>query len=806
MGGVAEHEAGAWAIGHARLADLSEDDPLLAEPAEGWPGVVPEGREGSEADWLVIQGVCENYGRLGAAEPDWAAVAEACESLLTLCAKDLRVAGVYLAAEWFAGRPARMARAAAAYAAYVDRFWADMPVPARERGRLFARLADPLIDAMGQATPSVGEHRPFTGRTAGYLDAAAVTISGHGDARPDLVGRLQRLVVALKRLAGPAPAAAEPDAAAAGAGGSPMPGPLPGTAASPPPSADTPEPPTPEAELAQDSAILDPPPLVHARLPLDEQDTPLEAWLKLSEAAADWRNVGTGDYWPSIQLVAEQVLESGAKDLRAAGMWLVAAWWAGDAAGLRRSAAAYRILCERFWSAMPLPPSRRGALFVGFGDVMVQDITAKVAMGARGPFAAGDMAAAAGCAAHHLRAAVTTISADQASVDATRRLVALLARIAEGLAGGARLRAAAPDKPIQPGPAPVAAAQAPAEKPPAPVPSLAEDTRHDPSPAAVPADVRTAMRAYAQRGFAEASTAKADWRAFILIRQYALWHFQALTTVESGQERPIALAAPAEEDVARLLALRRMDAAAGPKPLLDLLARAELAMASFPFWLDHHCAAAAALGLLGADGAAARAAVIGCTATLVRRFPDLPDMRFENGRALADAETRRWIATEVLGGTDLPEGAAEAQALAGSGRAAEALALLAARRASTSAERTRFRLGLVAARLMLQLRQVAGATLLLEELAEDARRHALDRWEPELLTAALRLQIEAYAEDDRVLGQALRSDDPRERLRAESELRARDSGLRGARRRLVALDPAALVDALQPSATRSSAA
>jgi type VI secretion system protein VasJ len=795
---------------------LDADDPLIRGVASRHGHSVPELVDRFQGEWQIVSTACETFGRHNAPDVDWVLVAQACETMLSGGPADLRLAGVLVAAEFFAGRITRMPRAAAVYGHYVASCWVDMPVPPAERGYLFSRLIEPLVDALKSRTASSGPECTALSQAASLLGAAATAITGAPGARRDLATRLDRLSRAL--------------AAAARSVQPPEPPPAP--RAEPETRRVQPIPATwvphavggdPADDLMAGSVIAAPPPARHAAIAPEDQETPPPGWEALSSTASDWRARGTPEYWPRIAEAAWALLADGAKDQRAAGLWLVAAWWMRDGAMLRRAASACRILAERFWAAMPLPANRRGAMFLGIAADMPTDVAAQAGLKQAGPFAAAEFRSAVATAGVHLAATAQAIERAGA-LDARQahpKLAATFARLAVALGDAAASAAestaatpaateAATEALLSPSGTTAPDAGPPAiGDAPAPRPEKTSAPLRTEEAATTDAQLLAAMRDFAIDRFGKEGGAKDDWRAFAMLRQASQAPFRRLVVMQAGVERPITLRGPAEADVARLARLRNLDARKDPATTLDVLAKAELAMASFPLWLDHHRVAADVLAKLGPALAPARAAVIGATATLLLRLPGLVSLHFEDGRPLADEETQRWISTDVLpgggGNEDAVDGEAEALALAEAGRHAEALALLSARRAATSSGRMRFRIGLAAAALLLRSGQAPAAALLLEELAREADAIGLDRWEPPLMIAALRQQVEALEKDEDQLRQSLRSPDASERLRAEAELGARGAALRTARRRLGALDPLTLFGR-PAAAARSSTA
>lgn len=176
----------------------------------------------------------------------------------------------------------------------------------------------------------------------------------------------------------------------------------------------------------------------------------------------------------------------------------------------------------------------------------------------------------------------------------------------------------------------------------------------------------------------------------------------------------------------------------------DLLAAAEEVAASNVLWLDPHRYVAAALDGLGEEYAAAKQAVLGEVAVLLRRAPNMPQMTFNDGTPLADDDTKAWIQAEVAagggGGGGGPARArsyvdkplSEARKLLAGEQPVEALAVLskAALAAPSPVDRFRTKLGL--AQLCIELQQIVIARAQLEELERIAEHHRLLDWLPEL--------------------------------------------------------------------------
>jgi type VI secretion system protein VasJ len=169
----------------------------------------------------------------------------------------------------------------------------------------------------------------------------------------------------------------------------------------------------------------------------------------------------------------------------------------------------------------------------------------------------------------------------------------------------------------------------------------------------------------------------------------------------------------------------------------------------FAFDLQRHCVHA--LGQMGENYSAARQAIITELAGLIRRLPEILDLRFSDSTPFADSTTRSWIDAEVLpvapdnqapgkndyrgageGGRELESAALEARRLVEGGRLQEAVALFKEGIAKASQRRLRFLWRLQLARLCMESGKPQLALSQLLSLDEDVTRFALEEWEPEL--------------------------------------------------------------------------
>ncbi len=177
----------------------------------------------------------------------------------------------------------------------------------------------------------------------------------------------------------------------------------------------------------------------------------------------------------------------------------------------------------------------------------------------------------------------------------------------------------------------------------------------------------------------------------------------------------------------------------------ELVSEAEETFREQPFWLDLQRYVVTGLDALGAPLAPARDGVVEDLVGLVRRFPDLPALAFNDGTPFADAATREWIEVRIrpaLGGgeaepvppsgeaTALDVAYAEARTRLASGDLDAAIAALT--EAADAAGRDRFRRRFYLASLCLRGGRPAVARPVLEALDAEIAAHRLDAWDPGL--------------------------------------------------------------------------
>lgn len=184
---------------------------------------------------------------------------------------------------------------------------------------------------------------------------------------------------------------------------------------------------------------------------------------------------------------------------------------------------------------------------------------------------------------------------------------------------------------------------------------------------------------------------------------------------------------------------------------LGLLMAAESAFITSPFWLTMQFTINRMMLQLGAPYDGCRQVVSQSLALLLERIPSLTELSFSDGTPFADADTRAWIASEVLvsrssaqPGGELEDGLAQAERLAQDGKVLDGLKHLAdlADQAADGRRRFQAKLTLVSYCLRHDLVQPGAAQIAaLERIAEEWR---LAAWEPALVSRLLVLSWQCH--------------------------------------------------------------
>lgn len=262
----------------------------------------------------------------------------------------------------------------------------------------------------------------------------------------------------------------------------------------------------------------------------------------------------------------------------------------------------------------------------------------------------------------------------------------------------------------------------------------------------------------------------ADARAYVLSRVASWWRIRQLPPNEGGRTG----AMPPVEEAAAIHAQRQ----AGQNQEV-LRALNELVWTA-PFWFEGHRLTAEILKGMGPDHADASAAVGGAMNMLFRRFPDLMNFSFGDGKPFVDPVTRDWIEENSGGGgaasgdaDGLDRALGEARALIAAGKASEAVDLLASLTRGEIGGRNRVLRQIAQARFCLDVGLIAAALPLLDHLESLLKTHDLENWEPQLAAQVAELRFRALTHADAA------------RLIAEDRRR---TGLDETRQRLVRLD------------------
>lgn len=191
-----------------------------------------------------------------------------------------------------------------------------------------------------------------------------------------------------------------------------------------------------------------------------------------------------------------------------------------------------------------------------------------------------------------------------------------------------------------------------------------------------------------------------------------------------------------------------------------LITEVENTLAQSPFWLDGHRYVAAAMEALGEEYSPARKTVIDELAVFLRRFPDLPNLKYADGTAFASDAARLWIDHEVLPAADESQAAVDtgtggfplwdqvmkdAKLLATKGRFSEGLTLFQEGIKHCQSGRDDFYFRLGQARFCYECGHVDLALPLLEFLDQRATNElGLEDWEPALCIEVAQFLLLCY--------------------------------------------------------------
>lgn len=465
-------------------------------------------------------------------------------------------------------------------------------------------------------------------------------------------------------------------------------------------------------------------PLVGARPTGVELDHHDERFRTVAAEVDKLNSMSSDPDWPRVIAAAEALLSQKTKDLRLAAA-LARAWWEGKGgeANLVHGLRLVVGLARDFWPDVhPAPPDRPERFdALDLFAVWLDERWSSAALALPVP----DRAAVAGALAELCILVGERLGDAAPDLSSCQRLAEALER---------SLPAPDPDPEPEPDP-PAAQQQAPVAAPqPAtpPSPAAPQPARQQPPPAQFsappldaappPADIDGALAFL--RGLRDrlldvcAFVRGADPAAPLAYRLARQTVWQHLDTLElQGGRLPWPPPHRRHSDT-----LARLTRAQQWAELLDIC---EANFPNCPLWLDLQRHAANALAQLGHT--AAREALEHELRGLLLRHPALPTHRFNDGTAVADPDTSAWLAGLTSAGDGNGSSEPRPTDPAGLQTAAE--------RAASGRERFLLRRDLARACAAAGRQDVAAD--LLAALRDEAHRHGLADWEPELLVACL---------------------------------------------------------------------
>ena len=437
--------------------------------------------------------------------------------------------------------------------------------------------------------------------------------------------------------------------------------------------------------------------------------------------------------WPTVVEKGSEILKGFSKDLRIATFVAFGLYNAEGLDGLATGAITVAEMMEAYWPTM-FPDAARIKGRVGALKWLLDRMTETLP-------------------------ARQVSAKDKAALESLQVAMKRLSEVARAKFGGdcpgfgptleavERLKASVPaeaPKPAPPPPAPTPS-EAPAQAAPAAPPPAAVAAA--PAPAGDPAKAVEFLR---QVGTSLIDTSAVlrkanagDPVSYRILRVGCWLHMVKAPDAPGGKTQIPALA----PDVRA-----RLEKLASESSWAELLDQSESTLPKARFLLDLHRYTALALNAMGHTPA--RQALMAEVATLLRRMPEVADLKAVDGSPLCAPETRAWLSQEVLpkgggAGPAMPmaasapadgkadEWVAEARKLLSTGKAADALALGSKRAASAPGGRARFQARLELANLCAASGQKALARTLYEALDQECVSRQLDEWDPALSAACL---------------------------------------------------------------------
>jgi type VI secretion system protein VasJ len=464
--------------------------------------------------------------------------------------------------------------------------------------------------------------------------------------------------------------------------------------------------------------------------------------------------------WSVVVDLGTTILSNKSKDLLVASYLTRGLFETESYAGLAAGLKIINALIENFWDGMFPPLKRRRAR-----ATPLQWLAEKITPGVEAAEPTAEQAAAVIECVEMLRAIDSELG-ERLEDDAPS--LADLLRPLKRYKQIADQQTTPPPAAPEPTPAEVSAAPAAAE--PVAQPAAAEPAAETPAPTATPAPApppppradKVAAPAAAAVGKVESDadakkalrqiqgqirdvatywlqSKSSDARAYRLART-AAW--MMVDTIPPNTDGTTQVPAPAAERVKHFVS--QLEEGKHEEVLVDM----EKMLSRTPFWLDGQRMVATACSTIGGSFKEAGNAVTSEVEKLLRRLPELAELKFADGTPFADEQTHLWLETQVLAAPD--EGGGDGGSAAGADDADLLEAIKGAReevmRNDTGAAVRRFEAGADAAAgernrfkwrmAMAEMLQSAGqsdvAIPILEYLAEQIERHGLDAWEPSL--------------------------------------------------------------------------
>ncbi|MDR1044458.1 MAG: type VI secretion system protein TssA [Candidatus Adiutrix sp.] len=418
--------------------------------------------------------------------------------------------------------------------------------------------------------------------------------------------------------------------------------------------------------------------------------------------------------WKLAAELGERILTGQSKDLLVAA-YLAAAWLATEGpAGLARGLSLLSGLLENFWDSL-FPPLKRLRARIN-ALTWWQEKTAARLEKYDGPELDRELYLTLNDGLEHLDRLVGEKMPGAGSLADLKNLVRRLPSVQEA-STGPEASAVEPSAPPPPPPAAPRAGEKPAD------------------PASARRLLAEAAGNFARLGAEDGFQDPWRWKA----SRWSVW--LPIVSAPPSENGRTLLPPPPSEVRDRILAHLENGR------LREAAQAAEEQTGAYIFWLDLHCWCARALGGLGPAFEAAASAVRLETLNFTDRWPGLVDLAFNDGTALADGDTRRWLAgsRSDSGAVAESDGLGELDRLIAAGETASALTFLSRTLASAPEGMKKYQLLIRQTELMFRLGRKRTAAGLADLLIGEIDRRDLAGWDPPLARAALLAAHRAYS-------------------------------------------------------------